>query len=86
MFVPKLKIFIEWEDAKIFLVRLSSYLEQDLIAAAFSKTGLTNEVANYIFVFNRFYSVISLILIIAVWLHFTTEITSNTALISIALQ
>ena len=84
MFVPKIG-FIKWEDAKNIPYEIIFLFGAGFtIAAAFSKTGLANEVANYMLSLTDL-PVILLILMIASLITFTTEITSNTALISIAL-
>ncbi|MDD2887237.1 MAG: DASS family sodium-coupled anion symporter [Aliarcobacter sp.] len=84
MFVPKIG-FIEWEDAKNIPYEIIFLFGAGFaIAAAFSKTGLANVIANYMLSLTHL-PVIALILIIATMITFTTEITSNTALISIAL-
>ncbi len=54
------------------------------IAAAFTKTGMASEIASYLIDF-AFLHIMIFILIIAIMVTFTTEITSNTALISIML-
>jgi len=54
------------------------------IAKAFSGTGLADEVASYLIVMTQF-SPIVLLFLVAMMITFTTEITSNTALISIML-
>jgi len=54
------------------------------IAAAFTKTGMATEVASHLVTFSSMPLVLFL-LMIAVMVTFTTEITSNTALISIML-
>ncbi|RXK00475.1 anion transporter [Arcobacter sp. CECT 8986] len=84
MFIPKIG-FLDWEDTKkvpyeiIFLFGAGFS-----IAAAFSSTGLANEIANYLLTLTHM-PVIILILLVASLITFTTEVTSNTALISIAL-
>lgn len=84
MFLPKIG-FLTWEDTKkvpfdvIFLFGAGF-----AIAMAFSKTGLGNTVANNLLGLTTL-SQVALILIVATLLTFTTEITSNTALTSIAL-
>ena len=84
MFVPKIG-FIEWEDAKNIPYEIIFLFGAGFtIAAAFSKTGLAEVLANYMLSLTDL-PVIVLILIIASLITFTTEITSNTALISIAL-
>jgi sodium-dependent dicarboxylate transporter 2/3/5 len=54
------------------------------IAAAFTKTGLASEIASHLISFSSM-PLILFLLIIAVMVTFTTELTSNTALISIML-
>ena len=54
------------------------------IATAFSKTGMASEVASYLINFSTL-PIIIFILLVATLITFTTEITSNTALISIML-
>ena len=84
MFVPKIG-FIEWEDAKNIPYEIIFLFGAGFaIAVAFSKTGLAGVVANYMLSLTNL-PVIVLILIVASLITFTTEITSNTALISIAL-
>ena len=84
MFVPKIG-FIKWEDAKNIPYEIIFLFGAGFtIAAAFSQTGLANEVANYMLSLTNL-PVIFLIIMIASLITFTTEITSNTALISIAL-
>ena len=84
MFVPKIG-FLEWEDAKNIPYEIIFLFGAGFsIAAAFSKTGLAEEVANNLLALTNL-PVILLILLVAALITFTTEITSNTALISIAL-
>lgn len=84
MFAPKIG-FLEWEDAKNIPYEIIFLFGAGFsIAAAFSKTGLAGEVANYLLALTHL-PVIILILMVAGLITFTTEITSNTALISIAL-
>lgn len=54
------------------------------IAAAFTKTGMATEIASYLVAFSSM-PIILFLLILAALVTFTTEITSNTALISIML-
>ncbi len=54
------------------------------IAAAFTKTGMATEIASYLVAFSSM-PIILFLLILATLVTFTTEITSNTALISIML-
>ena len=84
MFVPKIG-FLEWEDAKNIPYEIIFLFGAGFsIAAAFSKTGLATEVANNLLTLTNL-PVVLLILLVASLITFTTEITSNTALISIAL-
>lgn len=84
MFFPKIG-FIKWEDAKNIPYEIIFLFGAGFtIAAAFSKTGLANELANSMLSLTDL-PVILLIILIASLITFTTEITSNTALISIAL-
>lgn len=84
MFVPKIG-FITWDDSKkvpyeiIFLFGAGFS-----IASAFSQTGLANVIASNILQLATLPTIL-LILLVAILITFTTEITSNTALISIAL-
>ena len=54
------------------------------IASAFTKTGMAGEIASHLIAFSNM-PLLTFIIIIAVMVTFTTEITSNTALISIML-
>ena len=54
------------------------------IAAAFTKTGMASEIASHLVTFSEM-PILLFLLIIAAIVTFTTEITSNTALISIML-
>ncbi len=54
------------------------------IAAAFTKTGMASEIASHLVTFSSM-PILLFLLIIAAMVTFTTEITSNTALISIML-
>lgn len=54
------------------------------IAAAFTKTGMASEIASHLVAFSNM-PILLFLLIIAAMVTFTTEITSNTALISIML-
>jgi len=54
------------------------------IAAAFTKTGMASEIASHLVAFSSM-PILLFLLIIAAMVTFTTEITSNTALISIML-
>lgn len=54
------------------------------IASAFTKTGIASEIASHLITFSSM-PILLFLLIIAMMVTFTTEITSNTALISIML-
>ncbi len=84
MFVPKIG-FLKWEDSrKIPFDIIFLFGAGFAIAAAFSKTGLANEIASKLMLVSHL-SPWLILLIVATLVTFTTEITSNTALISIML-
>ena len=84
MFIPNIG-FLEWEDTKKIPYEIIFLFGAGFsIAMAFSSTGLANEIATRLLAITSF-STLFLILITATLITFTTEITSNTALISIAL-
>jgi len=84
MFVPKIG-FITWEDSKKIPYEIIFLFGAGFsIATAFSSTGLANVIANNLLSLSNL-PIILLILLVASLVTFTTEITSNTALISIAL-
>lgn len=84
MFLPGVG-FLKWEDSKKIPLEIIFLFGAGFsIAMAFSKSGLAEEVASYLSYFADF-NILLLILVIATFITFTTEITSNTALISIAL-
>lgn len=84
MFLPKIG-FLEWEDTKKIPYEIIFLFGAGFsIAAAFSSTGLASEIANYLMALTDLPTIL-LILFVASLITFTTEITSNTALISIAL-
>ncbi|RXJ88038.1 DASS family sodium-coupled anion symporter [Arcobacter sp. CECT 8985] len=84
MFMPKFG-FLNWEDTKKIPYEIIFLFGAGFsIASAFSSTGLANEIANYLLALTHM-PVILLILLVASLITFTTEVTSNTALISIAL-
>ncbi|MCB9096085.1 MAG: SLC13/DASS family transporter [Arcobacter sp.] len=84
MFVPKFG-FLDWEDTKKIPYEIIFLFGAGFsIAAAFSQTGLANEIAKYLLELANL-PVILLIALVATLITFTTEITSNTALTSIAL-
>jgi sodium-dependent dicarboxylate transporter 2/3/5 len=84
MFIPKFG-FLEWEDTRDLPYEIIFLFGAGFsIAAAFSKTGLAAEIAHKI----SFISTMPLFwmfLLVALFVSFSTEVTSNTALTSIAL-
>jgi len=84
MFMPKLG-FLEWEDARKIPYEIIFLFGAGFsIAMAFSSTGLAEQIASYLLALTSL-PVMLLILLVAALVTFTTEVTSNTALISIAL-
>ncbi|PLY06185.1 MAG: anion transporter [Arcobacter sp.] len=84
MFIPKLG-FLTWDDTKKIPYEIMFLFGAGFsIAAAFSSTGLASEIANYLLALTNLPTIL-LIVLVASLITFTTEITSNTALISIAL-
>jgi sodium-dependent dicarboxylate transporter 2/3/5 len=84
MFVPKIG-FLKWEDTKKIPYEIIFLFGAGFsIASAFSSTGLASEIASYLLNLTTLPTIL-LILLVASLVTFTTEITSNTALISIAL-
>ena len=84
MFLPKIGV-LTWNDSKKIPYDIMFLFGAGFaIAAAFSKTGLANDVAGKLMLIADF-SPWLILLIIALLVTFTTEITSNTALISITL-
>jgi sodium-dependent dicarboxylate transporter 2/3/5 len=84
MFMPKIG-FLQWEDTKKIPYEIIFLFGAGFsIAMAFSSTGLASQIAIKLLSITSF-STLFLILITATLITFTTEITSNTALISIAL-
>jgi sodium-dependent dicarboxylate transporter 2/3/5 len=85
LFMPPFKI-LEWnEDSKKVPFSIMFLFGAGFsIAKAFSQTGLADEVASYLLHMTTFTPIL-LLLSVAVLITFTTEITSNTALISIML-
>ncbi|MBE0513346.1 SLC13 family permease [Sulfurimonas sp.] len=77
---------LEWTEdkAKIPLRIMFLFGAGFSIAAAFSATGLADEVASYLIVITQLHPIL-IILSVAMLITFTTEITSNTALISVML-
>ena len=84
MFVPKIG-FLNWEDTKKIPYEIIFLFGAGFsIASAFSSTGLANEIATYLLELTNLPTIL-LIVLVASLITFTTEVTSNTALISIAL-
>lgn len=84
MMLPKIG-FIEWEDSKKIPYEIIFLFGAGFsIAAAFSHTGLAQAISQLLLGLTELNPII-LILIVASLITFTTEVTSNTALISIAL-
>ncbi len=84
MFMPKIG-FLEWEDTRKLPYEIIFLFGAGFsIATAFSQTGLAAEIAHKI----SFISTMPLFwmfLLVALFVSFSTEVTSNTALTSIAL-
>lgn len=84
MFVPKIG-FLEWEDTRNMPYEIIFLFGAGFsIAAAFSTTGLADDIAQKL----RFISDLPLLwmfVVIALFVTFSTEVTSNTALTSIAI-
>lgn len=84
MFLPKIG-FVKWEDSrKIPFDIIFLFGAGFAIAEAFSKTGLANEIASKLMTISSLAPWI-ILLIVAILVTFATEITSNTALVSIML-
>jgi len=84
MFMPKIG-FLEWEDTRKVPYEIMFLFGAGFsIAKAFGSTGLAFDISQLLLSFTEL-SPIILILIVAALITFTTEVTSNTALISIAL-
>lgn len=84
MFVPKIG-FLTWDDTKKIPYEIIFLFGAGFsIAMAFSKTGLADVIANQLLSVTDL-PIILLIVLVASLVTFTTEITSNTALISVVL-
>lgn len=84
LFMPKIDI-LEWEDMKEFPYALLFLFGASFsIATAFNDTGLAKAVTEYISVFAELPVILMIVFIVGL-IIFATEVTSNTALISIAL-
>jgi sodium-dependent dicarboxylate transporter 2/3/5 len=85
LFTPPFRLLVWQEDkAKIPYRIMFLFGAGFAIAKAFSQTGLANVIAEYLVSYSHL-APLYLMVIIAVMITFTTEITSNTALISIML-
>ncbi len=84
MFVPKVG-FLEWEDTRVMPYEIIFLFGAGFsIAAAFSSTGLAADIAtklSFISTLPLFWMFVS----VALFVTFSTEVTSNTALTSIAI-
>jgi len=84
MFIPKIG-FLEWKDTKNIPYEIIFLFGAGFsIAKAFSATNLDSVISDMLFNFTNLAPFI-LLIVVAMIITFTTEITSNTALISIAL-
>jgi sodium-dependent dicarboxylate transporter 2/3/5 len=85
LFAPPFSI-LDWMDDKERIPYRIMFLfgAGFAIAAAFTKTGMAEEIASYLITFINVPMILFLVMI-ATMITFTTEITSNTALISIML-
>jgi sodium-dependent dicarboxylate transporter 2/3/5 len=84
MFFPKLG-FLEWEDTRNLPYEIIFLFGAGFsIAAAFTKTGLAAEIAHKI-AFISHMPLFWMFILVALFVSFSTEVTSNTALTSIAL-
>lgn len=84
MFLPKIG-FLTWEDTKKIPYEIMFLFGAGFsIAMAFSKTGLADVIANQLLSVTDL-PIILLIILVASLVTFTTEVTSNTALISVVL-
>jgi sodium-dependent dicarboxylate transporter 2/3/5 len=84
MFFPKIG-FLQWEDTKKIPFEIIFLFGAGFsIAAAFGHTGLAKEISSMLLGFTTLEPFL-LILLVAGLVTFTTEVTSNTALISMAL-
>lgn len=84
MFAPPINV-LKWEDSKKIPFEIIFLFGAGFsIAAAFTQTGLSQTIANYLLDVTNLPAFL-LLLLIAFMITFTTEITSNTALISMML-
>jgi sodium-dependent dicarboxylate transporter 2/3/5 len=84
MFVPKVG-FLEWEDTRNMPYEIIFLFGAGFsIAAAVSSTGLANDIATKLSVITTL-PLFLMLVVIALFVTFSTEVTSNTALTSIAI-
>ena len=84
MFVPKVG-FLDWEDTRSMPYEIIFLFGAGFsIAAAVSSSGLASEIAEMLSVITTF-PLFFMLLMVALFVTFSTEITSNTALTSIAI-
>lgn len=84
LFLPNISLLC-WEDTKQIPYEIIFLFGAGFsIAAAFIKTGLAHSIASYLEIFGS-YPLPVVLLLLALFVSFSTEITSNTALTSIML-
>lgn len=84
MFVPKVG-FLEWEDTRNMPYEIIFLFGAGFsIAAAFSSTGLAEDIANKLSFISDM-PLFWMFVVVALFVTFSTEVTSNTALTSIAI-
>jgi len=84
MFVPKIG-FLEWDDTKDLPYEIIFLFGAGFsIATAFTKSGLAADIAHKLSFISTM-PIFWMLLIVALFVSFSTEVTSNTALTSIAL-
>lgn len=84
VFLPKIEI-LKWEDFKEIPYEIIFLFGAGFsIASAFIKTGLASSLASYFEIFEGA-PIFLILFLVALFVSFSTEITSNTALTSIAL-
>jgi len=84
MFVPKIG-FLEWEDSRAMPYEIIFLFGAGFsIASAFSSTGLASEIATKLSFISSM-PLFWMFVVVALFVTFSTEVTSNTALTSIAI-
>jgi sodium-dependent dicarboxylate transporter 2/3/5 len=84
MFMPQIG-FLDWEDTRKMPYEIIFLFGAGFsIASAFSKTGLASVIANDLAIISTF-PLFWMFVIVALFVIFSTEVTSNTALTSIAI-